>query len=347
MPLEALCRSRSRFATAAALAVSMWIAASSALPQVARANDSTATLGAGGLTFTPNRHIRIVEEDLTLSAREVRIRYRFRNVSDRNISTLVAFPLPDIDVGSDTNYSITSADPVNFVGFEVVVNGRPVTPKVYARATRNGVDVTGLLKRHGIPLTLFTASSKEADALFARLNGLPAQARAELERHGVMDWSSQWGAGNKPLANPHWTAEVSFGWMQAFPPKQDLIVEHRYRPVVGESFFVEPLLNDAGYRSDYCIDSGFASAAKRRLRKTGSGMLLARELKYVLVTANNWLGPIGRFRLTIDKGSPRHLVSLCIDRIAKTGPTTFVFEAEDYAPKHDLRILFLERPPRR
>ena len=42
-----------------------------------------------------------------------------------------------------------------------------------------------------------------------------------------------------------------------------------------------------------------------------------------VATAGNWLGPIGRFELTVDKGSPDVLVSFCGDGVRRTGPTTF------------------------
>ncbi len=43
----------------------------------------------------------------------------------------------------------------------------------------------------------------------------------------------------------------------------------------------------------------------------------------------------------MDKGSPAALVSFCRTGVRKTGPTTFVWEATDYAPDSDLRILIV------
>jgi hypothetical protein len=34
----------------------------------------------------------------------VRVSYRFHNVSDHDISTLVAFPLPTLEIGEEGNY---------------------------------------------------------------------------------------------------------------------------------------------------------------------------------------------------------------------------------------------------
>jgi hypothetical protein len=63
---------------------------------------------------------------------------------------------------------------------------------------------------------------------------------------------------------------------------------------------------------------------------------------HILTTANNWRGPVGRFRLTIDKGDPGNLLTLCIDGIRKTGPTTFVVKADSYVPKADLHLLVVK-----
>ena len=64
----------------------------------ALANDSTASLDAGGLNLTFNPDIRMESEDLYLSRDEVRVVYRFRNESD-HVATLVAFPLPAMIIG--------------------------------------------------------------------------------------------------------------------------------------------------------------------------------------------------------------------------------------------------------
>jgi Domain of unknown function (DUF4424) len=66
---------------------------------------------------------------------------------------------------------------------------------------------------------------------------------------------------------------------------------------------------------------------------------MAYNIAYVLRTANSWAGPIGKFRLTLDKGAAGNVISLCADGVTKTGPTTFVIEKTDYVPDRDLQIL--------
>src|SRR5438128_3463574 len=97
--------------TIAFLAAGVAIAATPAL-----ANDSTAELATGGLIFVHNENVEMVSEDLSISAKEVGVRYRFFNKSDQDVTVLVAFPMPEIRVEEpDQNIALPTEDPVNFL----------------------------------------------------------------------------------------------------------------------------------------------------------------------------------------------------------------------------------------
>ena len=129
--------------------------------------------------------------------------------------------------------------------------------------------------------------------------------------------------------------------MQDFPPGQAVVVEHAYTPVPTHTFFGKYDLDAGHLRDEACIDEHFAAGARRRMSGQEYEMLGATILRYILVTANNWRGPIGRFHLTVDKGSTDAIVSLCRDGIRKTGPTTFEWQARNYVPDRDLTLLFM------
>jgi hypothetical protein len=323
---------RRGYALAALLALGTMLLACSV-----SANDSTASLDAGGLTLTYNPDISMESEDLFLSRDEVRVAYRFRNQSDHAIDTLVAFPLPVMIIGEEGNYDLQGRDPVNVMDFEVTVDGKKVEPSIDIKATRFGVDVTEVLKRYDIPPTMIGA-----DALFDRLNDLPQAARAELERYGVVDWNTSFGAENKPLASAHWDTHIAYYWFQTFPAGAVVAVTHRYKPVPRSFFFSKEDLADAETRKLYCIDQSFANAATKALKQSSQDILAGTELKYVLTTAGNWLGPIKQFRLTVEKPSAEALVSLCASGIKRVGSTSFTLTANDYSPESDLYILFVE-----
>lgn len=320
-----------------------WAAAFATLAAVAcaHANDSTAKLDAGGLALTYNPAIRMEEEDLYLSEREVRVRYRFLNTSNADIETLVAFPLPEIETGEGGNYAIESSDPINFIGFRVTVDGRPLTPSVQAKATSLGVDITSLLEKYGLPITTIVGTDRERAALNDKLTGLPEHALRELEKYGAIDRLSSSRAGVADV-NPRWSAHIAFYWFQTFPARRAIEVTHRYKPVPRNFFTGLEELGGARMRKDYCVDEPFLAAARKR---ADSATLTGLELRYILSTARNWAGPIGSFRLTLDKGSPARVASTCFSGLKQSGPTTFVAEKKDFMADEDLGVLLLWRTP--
>lgn len=90
------------------------------------ANDSSASLEAGGLVLKQQEDIAMVSEDLFISMDKIEVNYVFENRSGHNISTLVAFPMPDVPVDSDYDISIPFPDQDNFLNFKVFVEGTRV-----------------------------------------------------------------------------------------------------------------------------------------------------------------------------------------------------------------------------
>jgi hypothetical protein len=119
-------------------------------------------------------------------------------------------------------------------------------------------------------------------------------------------------------------------------------VAHKYKPVPRAFLFGKYDLDSADERKTFCMDQGFINAALAMLKQSSQDVLSGTDLKYVLTTGANWLGPIGSFKLTIEKPSAKALVSLCAKNIAKTGPTTFTLTEKDFSPEADLNVLFVE-----
>lgn len=305
----------------------------------AGANDSSARLDTGGLSFVYDARIRMASEDLFLSRSRVEVRYVFENRTDRDVETLVAFPLPKIETGEGGNYTIDSDDPINFIDFRILVDGRPVEPKVEARAQAMGVDVTELLGRLGLPLTTVLPRDDAARARFwDRLRTLPEEGLAELERRGAIARSRD-DTGKTTDVNPIWTASITFYWFQVFPAGRSIEIVHRYRPVPRD--FITGMDEIAGpeAKKRWCTDESFLSTARRM---AAQGQLIGVDLRYVVRTAANWWGPIGRFTLTVDKESADVFLSTCLTGLQKVGPTTFRFEKTDHMPSDDLDLLFLK-----
>jgi hypothetical protein len=114
--------------------------------------------------------------------------------------------------------------------------------------------------------------------------------------------------------------------------------------LVKNGSFETPVVPDASDQTFNTGDSfkGWTAAAQKHPDKN-SGMLEAYSTDFILKTANNWQGGIGKFHLVIDKLKPGNVLSLCWDgTLAKTGPTTFAFDVTDFHPRQDLTFVVLE-----
>lgn len=314
----------------------------------ALANDSTAELTTGGLSFTTTPDVEMVSEDLFVSSGEIRVAYRFLNHADHDVTSTVAFPMPDITIDTpDTNLAIPSDNPADPLGFHTRVDGRNVPMRLDERVIARGKDRTALLKNLGVPLAPWVPATEKA------LTALPAADHARLIAEGLAeeDEYDDTGTGMVAHLEPRWTWRAAYHWTQTFPAGREISIEHRYTPSVGG--YVATNLAGAGsepdtvaeYRRTYCIDDTLLRTVRRIVDAAGptATPLSEQRIAYVLKTGANWAGPIGRFHLTVDKGASANLVSFCADGVAKTGPTRFEVRHEAFTPTADLAVLILVR----
>ena len=304
----------------------------------AAANDSVASMGAGGLVLQRTDGIVMRSEDLFISADEIRVRYAFFNRTGADISTIVAFPLPDIVGGHEGDVALS--DPAN-LEFTTTVAGVPVAAEVEQKAMKDGVDHTALLRGLGLPLSPY------ADAVRSALVALPRAEIGRLIQLGLVDDRSYVdGVATYADYAPLWTLKTTHYWTQVFPAGRELNVDHRYVPAVGRSAgsaFGEPdLMESEWFREDrarYCADPDFIAAARRK-RERGE-YLTETWIDYVLTTGANWAEPIGEFRLVVDKGDAVNLVSFCGEGVRRISPTRFEMRRRDFTPDRDLAVLIL------
>jgi hypothetical protein len=306
-----------------------------------RADDSSAALGAGGLVLTHSADIRMADEQLSVSPKAVRIRFTFVNDSDQPIDALVAFPMPDIDAGeySESPIGAVTEDPVNFMNFKVVAGGAPVAASVEQRALIKDRDVSAVVRAAGLPINPINATGTKA------LQALSPAGRKALASAADVDDPSD--------VRPLWTVRTRFFWRQHFLPHAPVVLEQSYQPVTGQSLFGPTELSaetsDAAYYAKtFCLDpaahAGLARklAAAKAAQPENGGYISAYITDYVLKTGNNWKGPIGHFHLVLDKLKPDNVLSLCwAGSLVRTSPTTFEFDAKNFAPGQDIKLLVL------
>ncbi|MEZ5670356.1 MAG: DUF4424 family protein [Alphaproteobacteria bacterium] len=309
-----------------------------ALP--ARANDSSASIGAGGLQLVPNSAVSLEREDLTIAPDRVTVRYVFHNQTAADFDTLVAFPLPPIDLSQmyETDFGMLGTESDNYIGFSVSVDGQPVEPMSESRATVIGHDVTARLAEFDLPTTGFDV------AMLDRLAALPPADRATLQAEGIAQFDDY---GGTVTAFPTWTFQTIYYWPQHFPANSDVVIEHSYRPIAGGALFgavdAETIMKGDDEAWDrFCLDANLLQQAAAR---AGTGYLRAWTVDYIVTTANNWAGPIGSFHLTIDKGAADWMAAACVAGLAETGPTTLEATIADFTPRGELAVLFLEGAP--
>jgi len=320
------------------IALAGMVASASAL-----ADDSSAALGAGGIELTKSADIRMAKEDLRISPDAVAIRYEFVNDGKKDIDTLVAFPLPDIDAYEywGTPVGRMTDDPVNFVGFNVTADGKPIAVKVEQKAMHDGRNVTATVKSVGLPVNVVSGRN------YQRFAKLTVAQRQTLKNAGIAEFEDEPGIAK-------WIVQTRYYWMQHFPAGKTVIIEHSYKPVTGQAFFSQyelrmtPGNKDEYWKKNYCMDARTLSAISARMKERkvsgkNDGMLTAYSTDFVLKTANNWKGGIGRFHLIIDKLKPDNVLSLCWNGVLKkTGPATFESTRENFAPDRDLKFVVLE-----
>lgn len=309
------------------------------------ANDSVAEIGTGGLVLGRSDAIAIDREELFVSLDRIDVAYRFRNHREEDIETIVAFPMPDIRFNPWGDTALPQGEPDNFLGFSVMADGQPIKPRLEQRAFAAEIDVTEELEKAGVPLFPF------GGATFDALAGLPRGTLEDWVARGIVH-VSRYGSSQEVTdrAEPFWTLKSTYWWRMTFPAGLPVMVEHSYRPsvggTVGVNFFVDgrfagPVFED--YRRRYCMDDGFIEAIRRRMRTAGADYppFFESRIAYVLQTGSNWLGPIGTFRLTVDKGDDDNLVSFCGENVRRIGPTLFEMTSRDFYPAGNIEFLIL------
>jgi hypothetical protein len=126
---------------------------------------------------------------------------------------------------------------------------------------------------------------------------------------------------------------ITHYWEQIFPKDRPVAIEHEYRPAAGGSF-LGPGIDFKQESKEYCL-------GEKLLRNLARSERVYREIHYILTTGANWKGPIGHFKLTLLKTSPRDVISTCISDTRRVSDTAFEVVRENFTPTEDLKILFV------
>ena len=316
----------------------------------ALANDTMAELGTGGLAYVQTDAVEMAEEHLFISENEIRVDYTFRNKTDKDVEAVIAFPMPDIDGDPESNVAIPDFESDNFLGFSVTQDGQPIQTQLDQRAFALNVDVTDALKQAGLSLFPYGEKMDEATKKLDRTIAEDFMARGIL-------YPQEWdvGQGMEQHLTPIWSLRSTYWWRTKFPAGKEVKVSHTYKTAMGGTVGIS-FLGDDGKpggdvweerRKTYCVDDDLADTIAKAIEAAPEdqkySVYFENWIHYILRTGNNWAGPIAKFTLTVDKGSPDNLVSFCGEGVKKTGPTTFEMVANDFYPEKDLHVLLMKK----
>ena len=296
--------------------------ASIGLPVTVFADDSAVAIATGGLV--PRRETRIVmaKEVLQISNKKVVVDYDFRNDTDQDVTTEVAFPIPPY---ANEFADGPALEEQSFQSFKLWVNGKPVHYESEATATLDGKDVTSILKANRIDIPTFGHFVDKVDSTHQEVidspdfNRLSKSTKDQLVKTKIFEVDgAPWGK---------WTVHLQYHWTQTFPAHTTVHIRHEYSPVVGFTQVTLTTVEDSlahfttGHGTDssqddvkllagFCSDRPFLSTLSRQLRESDSQAKTADERLYtgisypnwvdfILTSANTWQRPIEDFTLII------------------------------------------------
>lgn len=339
----------------------------------ALADDSAASIAAGGLV--PRRETRIViaKEVLRISVKKIVVEYDFRNDTAQNVTTEMAFPIPpytnEID-GPETSEQ-------SFSDFQLEIGGKAVPFMTEAKATLNDKDATALLLADHIDIPTFghfvdTVNSNHEEVIdspdFSRL---PQTTRDQLVKAGIFELD--------PAPVGQWTVHLQYHWTQTFPAHSTVHIRHEYSPVAGFTQVTQATVEEdlaqftngqsAGGNPEegkllagFCVDQPFLSTLARQLQenasqaKTGgeesvTGLVFPQWIDFILTSANTWQRPIEDFTLIIERPQPEQdekiLISFCSPadgKVEKLDADHLQVHLTNFVPASELHIGFFEIP---
>lgn len=283
-------------------------------------------IAAGGLVFSNNVNLTIEQQDITIAADSVQVNYVIRNTDANDQTITIAFPFADADGGLSPHLQAEFAinNPMNFMDVAFVVDGRRPEYSIEQRAIAVGIDATKVITDAGLPLFPFVADMAQ------RLADLDPAVRRDLEIRGVLRIDDD-------LVTPAWTLKTTAYWRQMFPAGQTFALALAYKPIVGRNAFSSGALQPL--KKGVCIDS-VAEQSILRLASEGAALSMVM-VGYVAHSGSEALGPVGRFRLTVEQSEARSIAATCSQGLNKTSPTTSDWVATTYHTDEDFRFLFV------
>lgn len=288
----------------------------------------------GGIQFRKESRISMEKERLTISKWKVTAEYEFLNNTDKDITIGLAFPLPDATC--NTGYALGKGSILNSsVSFRVWVDGKELHYSTEVKALdRDGHgEYTNFVK--GVGSDIVSCS-------------LPSTLSHGDGQKLVASHLADYALDNPDSAViPGWTVHEKYYWLEKFPAHRTVVLKNEYKPFPGWLTLYLGKEYPAGV-DDYSwgglslaerTDSCLGPRIIKKFVSLGDSMNFS-FVKYVLMTANTWNGPIKNFELIVEK-PPGISVSFCWDGpVERLDKTHFRAAARNFTPKRNLEVGF-------
>jgi len=283
-------------------------------------DDSNAEVTPTGLRFIKLNQVSVEREDLFVSKDKVEVSMIFKNNSNKDISTTIAFPIPD------NRFSLAPPGETYFEDFSVEVDGHPLKYQTEVRAFAHGRECTKILRDMGISIQHFANFYGDSTKQFSKLS---ARDKALLINSGIVEDQTGW---------PQWIVKVKYYWPQTFPANKVVTIKHRYTPRPGFQYLSSS--DKAFLRTQACAGEDILTTIDKSHSDKNIGSAI--WVSYILKSALNWAEPIKAFHLTIEKPEDA-ILSTCFEhRFSKTSDNVFEETINNFIPKSDLSIFFIQ-----
>jgi hypothetical protein len=305
----------------------------------AYADDGAASIAVGGI-IVMGKESRVVmaKESLWISVGKVKVEYEFRNDCDQDITTEVAFPIPDYELDPQN----PPPNKEGFDDFKLWVNGIPTKFQIESRAFVHHKEITALLKLEHIDILTFGHGTwMDSSKDIARLS--QSEKKKLIDTHAIDE-------DDRPI----WSVRKKYHWTQVFPAHGIVKIRHEYSPVVGNENSItyglgsSPDKQSAQEIMSMCPDEKLLPKLKR-LAMSSEKEAWYEYVDFILTSANTWKTPIEEFTLTVErarmKDSTPTLVSFCWDgSVEKIDEDHFVAHLTNFIPSRELRVgYFIEQ----
>ncbi len=301
----------------------------------ARANDTSGTvLPTGGVVFEKQDCIKMKTEALYIRPGQIEVRYLFENTTDKDITTQVFFPLPQMPAVE----TFPQGDLAHDYEFKLWVNDNPVKYEKHWTILSGETDITAL-----VPALFYTEEETISEAeLDRRVKMLRSEERQPFIDKNILkyDWilDPDKGEVQSWKMTDDWQKQLSYSWQQTFPAGKTVSVRHTYVPTA--------MTTNVGTPFSKCIDresqkyQDFVFIPENQRKYSWQHLDAQDYVEYILTTANNWQGPIENFNLLVE--SPLKSVG-CFDGESFYAGQYFAVNRTHYTPEWDISVDFIAK----